>query len=152
MGQQASVGDQLAKLCDTESLAVLCTHGPGGSYGSLVAFAATKDIKEIIFATSRGTRKYANIVAEGQVALLIDNRCKGAKEFNAITAATAVGKVREIAKTSEETHLKLYLQKHPNLAEFIAGADCALLAVTVEKYVVVNHFQEATDFDPGGAD
>ena len=151
MQQEPDIRAQLQKLCNSQSLAVLCTHGPAGPYGSLVAFATTEDLTEIFFATLRSTRKYANIMAEGKVALLIDNRCNSAADFSEATAATATGNVKEIAKVPEGRYLGLYLQKHPHLAEFVTDSACALLAVTVEKYVLVNQFQHVTELNPARA-
>jgi hypothetical protein len=43
-------------------------------YASLMAFAATDDLKRLLFATERNTRKYANLVSNPRAALLVDNR------------------------------------------------------------------------------
>ena len=55
-------------------LAVLATQHEGKPYASLVAFAATDDLKTIIFATTRSTRKFVYLSSNPAVALLIDNR------------------------------------------------------------------------------
>ena len=47
----------IAELFSTQQLAVLSSFGNEQPYASLVAFAATEDLKHIIFATTRSTRK-----------------------------------------------------------------------------------------------
>ena len=124
---------------------MLCTHSQAGSYGSLVAFANTEDLKEVIFATLRTTRKYANLSDDESVALLLDNRSNKTSDFRKATAATAMGKAREVAKRRNSRHLKLYLEKHPHLKEFLEAPSCALMVIAVEKYYVVNRFQQVME-------
>ena len=66
--------DRLKALLESQKLAVLATHREGQPYGSLVSFVATEDMKQILFATTRSTRKYANLTADDRVAMVIDNR------------------------------------------------------------------------------
>jgi hypothetical protein len=51
----------LKELFLSQPLAVLATQFNGQPYGNLVAFAATEDLRGLLFATARGTRKFANI-------------------------------------------------------------------------------------------
>jgi hypothetical protein len=53
--------NRIKNLFDSQSLAVLATQSNAQPYASLVAFAATEDLKQIIFLTPNTTRKYANI-------------------------------------------------------------------------------------------
>jgi hypothetical protein len=45
-------------LLTEQSYAVLCTQSQSQPYGSLIAFAASDDLKTIVFATPVATRKY----------------------------------------------------------------------------------------------
>lgn len=139
------IKNNLQNLCNKQTLAVLCTHNKGGPYGSLVAFANTDNLREIVFATLRTTRKYANIDADKHVALLIDNRSNKTADFRQATAATAIGYVREITKKKNSRYLRLYLKKHPHLKEFIEAPTCALLCIVVDKYYIVNRFQQVVE-------
>jgi len=141
----AKAKKQLQELFRKQRLAVLSTQNPEGPYGSLIAFAHTEDLREIIFATSRNTRKYANLSVHKQVALLIDNRSNKTADFRRAVAATAIGKNREIFKRKNSRHLRLYLEKHPYLKEFVEAPTCALLSVSVEKYYIVNRFQQVVE-------
>ena len=57
----AQLKQALNRLLSTQKLAVLSTFGNEQPYASLIAFAAADDLKHIIFATTRATRKYANL-------------------------------------------------------------------------------------------
>ncbi len=52
---------QLKALFSSQGLAVVSTHEHGQPYCNLVAFASSEDLKQLVFATTRSTRKYANI-------------------------------------------------------------------------------------------
>ena len=101
----------LANLFSSQPLAVLATQGNGQPYGNLVAFAATEDLKSLLFATARGTRKFANITLEPRVAMVVDSRTNQRVDFKRAVAVTATGIVEEAESTERDHLLKLYLSK-----------------------------------------
>ena len=135
----------LKNLFSSQRLATLATQGKGQAYGSLVAFAATDDLKHLLFATTRATRKYANLIGEPRIAMVIDNRTNQESDFHKAIAATATGIVKEVEERERESLLKLYLSKHPYLKEFVTSPTCALLHLEVETYYVVSQFQNVME-------
>lgn len=135
----------LGDLFSAQKLAGLSSYGHGQPYASLVAFAATEDLKHIIFATTRSTRKYENLTSESKVALLIDNRSNEEKDFSHAVAVTALGKAEEIRGPERDVFLEMYLNKHPHLKEFVLSPSCALLKVNIQKYYVVQRFQNVQE-------
>jgi nitroimidazol reductase NimA-like FMN-containing flavoprotein (pyridoxamine 5'-phosphate oxidase superfamily) len=132
-------------LFGTQRSAVLATQEGGQPYLSLMAFAATPDLKTIIVATDRRTRKYANLMAEPRVALLIDNRSNTPADTQEAVAITVVGQAREAPPEEREGLLRLFLSKHPHLEDFATSVTCALIAVQVSTYVVVQRFEEVQE-------
>jgi hypothetical protein len=149
MKDRAKLAGLLKELLSTQRLAVLATHDEGQPHTSLVAFDATEDLCVLTFATSRATRKFANLSADSRVAFLIDNRSNQTKDFRAAAAATVVGKACEITGGEKECLIQPYLAKHPHLKEFVTAPTCAFLKVTVEKYSVVTRFQEVMELYVG---
>ena len=137
--------ERLKALLESQRLAVLATHREGQPYGSLVSFVATEDMKQVLFATTRSTRKYENLTADARVALLIDNRSNQDSDIHEATAVTATGRAEEIEGADKERFLRLYLERHPYLQDFVNSPTCALLRVRVETYYLVNRFQEVTE-------
>jgi len=137
--------ERLRALLESQRLAVLATHREGQPYGSLVSFVATEDMKQVLFATTRSTRKYENLTADARVALLIDNRSNRDSDIHEATAVTATGRADEIEGADKELFLRLYLERHPYLRDFVNSPTCALLRVRVETYYLVNRFQEVTE-------
>ena len=132
-------------LFDSQQLGVLATYGEGQPYSSLVAFAATNDLKYLVFATTRATRKYANLSAESRVALLVDNRSNQDSDFHSAVAVTALGNAEEVKESERDRFLRLYIAKHPYLEEFVNSPPCALLKVSVQKYYMARRFQNVVE-------
>jgi nitroimidazol reductase NimA-like FMN-containing flavoprotein (pyridoxamine 5'-phosphate oxidase superfamily) len=135
----------LEALFDSQRLGVLATFGRGQPYGSLVAFAATDDLKHLLFATTRATRKYANLVAQSRVSMLVDNRSNQDSDFHSSIAVTAMGRAEEVEASERDRFLKLYLAKHPYLEDFVMSPTCALLKISVDKYYMVSRFQNVME-------
>lgn len=132
---------QLKALFSSQGLAVVSTHEHGQPYCNLVAFASSEDLKRLVFATTRATRKYANIDEDHRVSFLIDNRSNRVSDFHEAMAVTAVGSAEEVMGPDKDALLKVYLSKHPHLEDFVMSPTCALMQVQVSRYYVVSRFQ-----------
>jgi heme iron utilization protein len=135
----------LHNLVETQRSAALATQEGGQPYLSLMAFAATPDLRRLVMATDRHTRKYANLVAEPRVALLIDNRSNVPADTEEAVAVTVLGRAAEATPEEREDLLPLFLAKHPHLAAFATSPTCALIVVRVSAYLVVQRFQEVRE-------
>ena len=127
-----------------QPLAVLATQSNGQPYGNLVAIVATEDLRSLLFATARGTRKFANITTDPKVAMVMDSRTNQRVDFQRAVAVTATGMVEEVESSERDHLLKLYLSKHPHLKKFVKSPTSALLRVKVDTYYVVKGFQNVT--------
>jgi nitroimidazol reductase NimA-like FMN-containing flavoprotein (pyridoxamine 5'-phosphate oxidase superfamily) len=135
----------LEELFRSQRLAVLATQGQGQPHGSLVAVAATDALRTIIFATTRATRKFANLEADDRVALVVDNRSNRSEDFHAAVAVTVYGRAAEATGGERERLAAVYLAQHPYLAGFVAAPTCALVRVDVSRYSLVSRFQEVSE-------
>jgi len=144
MTKERDIKQRLAALLTAEKFGVLSTCGERQPYANLVAFASTEDLAHIVFVTPRPTRKYANLVANAKVALLIDNRSNRVSDLRRAIGATAVGMVSEVRKARNSRLIRIYLDKHPQLVDFAWSSTSAVLDFRVESYVVVERFQEVT--------
>ena len=133
------------ELFASQRLGVLATQGREQPYGSLVAFMGTADLKHLVFATPRATRKYVNISKNPRAAMVIDNRSNRETDFHQAAAVTATGIVKEVERSEKRSLLKLYLSGHPYLKDFVSSPTCALLRMDVETYYVVRQFQNVVE-------
>ena len=135
----------LDELLTTQRLGVLATHHEGAPYASLVAFVASEDHSHILFATSRATRKFANIEANPRVAMLIDNAREQPVDFETAAAATATGRAVELIGDERAEAAERFLQAHPHMRQFVSSPTTAFLCIEVGSYQVVRRFQHVTE-------
>jgi hypothetical protein len=138
----AAIPERLKAFDREEYFGVLATDDGGKPYTSLISYALSPDLKRVIFATPRGTRKYSNIVHSAQVAILIDNRSKGKDRLLKTEAMTILGAAKRIRKGRTWKDLAgIFLRKHPDLEGFMNAPTTALIAVEIVRCIHVSHFQ-----------
>jgi len=143
--QLENLRDAMTDLMASQSLAVLATHDHGQPYTSLVAFACSPDLKQLVFVTGQATRKYTNLTSDPRASMMIDNRSNSPSDIAEAMASTATGSV-EIVSGKERIKLKnLYLRKHPHLADFVKSPSTQLIKLNVSCYYVVNRFQNVVE-------
>lgn len=135
-------------LLASQRFAVLSTQEKDHPYMNLVAFAETGDLRTILLATSRATRKYGNISAKSGVALLVDNRSNEVADIREAMAVTIIGTACEVSEDLRQRLYSVYLEKQPHMEEFLSSPTTALIKVDVESYIVVSRFQNVTILNP----
>lgn len=142
METQEQARNIIARLLDSQRLAVLATQSETGPYVSLVAFAAAGDQTYLVFPTMRSTRKFNYLVAHPRVALFIDDHCEQQADLEKTTSLTITGTARDLTDvdTARAARERL-LVKHPNLAGFVNQPDCALVKVVVDTFYLVTNLQ-----------
>jgi general stress protein 26 len=95
MKESSQLQGVLKELLSSQKFAALATQDSGAPHNSLVAFAATNDLRRLIFITSRNTSKYRNIIAESRVAILVDSRANQDSDLIDAVAVTATGIAEE---------------------------------------------------------
>jgi nitroimidazol reductase NimA-like FMN-containing flavoprotein (pyridoxamine 5'-phosphate oxidase superfamily) len=136
---------QLGDLFHSQNLAVLSTQHAGQPYASLVAFYAADDLKHIYFVTPKATRKYANLVSDSRVAILVNSSTNQTSDFHQAVSVTAVGRAADVTGGDKNPILVQYLARHPHLEDFARSPTCALVGVTVDSYYMVQNFQNVTE-------
>lgn len=143
----ATTAEQIAALLAAQPLASLGTSEGGSPYLSLVAIAAERPAV-LYFATTRATRKWANLTADPRVSLLVDNRSGRTADFHEATAATGVGTAAECAGDEAARGRELLLARHPHLREFLSAPSTAVMCVRIERWYVVTRFQSVARHEP----
>jgi nitroimidazol reductase NimA-like FMN-containing flavoprotein (pyridoxamine 5'-phosphate oxidase superfamily) len=146
MKKSEDIQKLLRELFASQNLAVLATHSQQQPYASLVAYVASEDLRNLYFVTPKSTRKFANLMSDGRVAVLINNSTNQSADFHQAIAVTAVGDAEEISGPARERQLTDYLARHPYLEEFAKSPTCALVRVTVRSYYLVRNFQQVMEY------
>jgi heme iron utilization protein len=135
---------EIRNLLNSQKFAVLSTQEPHRPYLNLVAFSETGDLRTILFATTRATRKYANIASKSGVALLVDNRSNNEADIREAIALTILGNACEVPQSQKEELERVYLQKQPQMKKFVSSPSTALIKIDVEAYIFVSRFENVT--------
>lgn len=130
--------EKLKILFKEQRFAVIATQDKLEPYTNLVTFLVGENFKQIYFPTFKNTKKYENLTSNSRISILFDNRVNKPKDIKNAIAVTAVGKSREV---KDSVVIKKFLKKHPYLKKFVNSADCAMIEIRVEKYIVVDNFQ-----------
>jgi len=139
--------EMLKTLLTSQRLAVVATVMQGRPYTSLVAFAASEDLRRIVFCTARATTKYRNLAEDPNVSVLIDSRSHSVQDFATGAAVTAIGKAAELLESVAGPAAERFLRKHSHLDAFVRSPSTALCSVEVETYYLVTRFQHVVEMD-----
>lgn len=133
---------EIFELITRQKLGVLSTYGDGQPFASLVAIAGTDDLKTLIFATPKSTRKFENILMHPKVAVLVNSSTNQAADIHEAAAVTITGTAAEVIDISNRKALTdIFVGKHPHLKSFVLLPDTALVCVRVDSYYLVKEFQ-----------
>ena len=143
------VEQDIKRLVEDQPFCVLCTQGQTQPYGSLIAFAATEDLRHFYFATSVATRKFRLLTECDRAALLIDSRCRHPGHLMKVEALTVTGRTRHLQPSDEyETGIERLARHHTYLKDFIRAETTALFSFDVFRYLHVTRFQEVREWIP----
>jgi nitroimidazol reductase NimA-like FMN-containing flavoprotein (pyridoxamine 5'-phosphate oxidase superfamily) len=132
----------IALLLNQQQLATLATMSQENPYCNLVAFTPSEDLQTILFSTPRQSTKYANIVRNPNVALLIDSRTQFGTDVQAGTAVTALGSVVLDSLQTEGELRNRHAARHEQFKDFIYSPDCALVQIRVQRYIFVSSLRD----------
>ena len=139
--------NRIKEFFQTQRLTVLATQEPDHPYLSLMAYVLTDDLKYLIAATKRGTRKYSNIIKTPGVAFLVDNRMNQGSDFQNTLAVTGIGTAEETGEPEKESLILQFLETHPELDAFVRSPDCAIIKIKIDKYIIISQFQEVEELE-----
>lgn len=153
MNKLPDIRSCVASTLQARRFAVLATERDGQPHSSLVAFAAPGDLRELVFATYRNTRKYRNLTGNGKVSMFVDGRWtdRSGTGVQDGFVLTALGHAAEVSSGEGAAAREALLQRHPDLDAFLAAPDCALVRVKVETYQVVGAIDDVRWWRPDAA-
>lgn len=94
------------------------TVSEGKPHSSFVAYTAS-DSLQLIFATYRHTRKYANLKQNNQVSMLVKTAKTGVRNHR----NNRNGKAFEVDAAYGEALLQTHLGQHPELTDFLLSSN-----------------------------
>ncbi len=146
MSTEIDIRPVVRALLESQRFAVLATDDHGQPFASLMAFAVTEDLRQLVMLTERTTRKYANLLSNPRVALLIDDRENTGSDTEDSVVVTAIGEAQESDPDIGAPLLELFLTRHPYLTAFAASPTCAIVRVKLSSYQLVSRFQQVVEW------
>ena len=146
---EKEIESKIRAVLSHQRLAVLSTQREGQPYSSLMAFAFTQDLKNLLVATGKATRKHQNIDQDARVSLLVDNRSNRAEDFHEAIALTILGRAEKIQDENQQEYSELYLLRHPYLDKFLHSPSTSFFKISVSHYLLVSQFQNVLEYSIG---
>ena len=143
-----TVYEEIRTLLAERKYAVLATQSDGQPHASLMAFTPVDDIKRLVFATYRKTRKYESIIRDGRAALLIGSGIEPFEQQRTGLIVTAHGNVSDAFGNSRQSMLMSHIERHPEFEEFFLSPECALIVMEISNYQLVTSTDEVRWYSP----
>jgi len=134
----------IRNITSEELFGILATSVNDTPYTNLIAFVLQDDLKKLFFATPRDTKKFKHLTINEKVSFHIHNSKNSHEDTGNAIGITITGSAFEYSKKNSEKVKKLYLLKHPQMKEFISTPNIAFISVDIERYDVVERFQNVT--------
>lgn len=133
----------MIKVLEAQDMCVLATVNGVVPHCSLMAYITDETCRRVYMITHRNTKKYANLLANSAVCLLIDTRlsekCSSRENVQALT----INGTFELVKEEETAELKnRFIQAHPHLLEFAQDGAAQVFAVKLQALQLL---RDATD-------
>jgi len=125
---------KLAKLFDSQHVAVLVTQGEEWPTATLQAFGETEDL-DLIFIMNESAEKYQNVVKRPRATVLIDTRDTGDIPTFRVSRAVVQCIAKDVKRDSEEWNsLKAsFLKKNPFEAPFFNAPTLRMILLTAAR-------------------
>lgn len=135
--------EKIKALAREKDICVLATVSEKAPYCSLMAYAVDENAIEFYMTTSKLTKKYANIIKNPSVSLLIDSRETIPR--TKAQALTVSGKCEIISFHDDkgQTIKEKLLTKHPHLKIILNKSDSELLCIKAESYLFLDGLTDA---------
>jgi nitroimidazol reductase NimA-like FMN-containing flavoprotein (pyridoxamine 5'-phosphate oxidase superfamily) len=144
MSKQIPIKQYIEDALQASRLAILATEKDNQPHASLIAITPINGLSQLIFVTSRNTRKFHNLQYNGKVAVLIQGEDLYKSGQQRPVALTAFGTAQEILTSEHAKILDTHLSRHPDLGNFMQKRDFALILIEVDIYQVVRDIEDVS--------
>ncbi|MDA3798193.1 MAG: pyridoxamine 5'-phosphate oxidase family protein [Kiritimatiellae bacterium] len=145
MNENILITPSLKELIDSQLFGILSSCMKEYPYLNLMAFIPYDNYKSLIFATARETLKYCNLKEHPECSIFIDNQRNQSTDSFEAKGVSACGKAYELITGNEYNKItKLYLKRHPAMANFIKSPTIAVFKMQIDTYSFVENFENVT--------
>ena len=137
--------EKMKDIIKSNDLCVLATVSEGKPHCSLMSYISDEEGQEIYLISHRQTKKYANLMENPTVSLLIDTREKEKGQKRTLINALTVGGEFQTIDDSEKIELirSKFLKRHPHLTDFIKNSDAEIFSIKIKSFQLLDGVKDA---------
>lgn len=135
--------EAMKALLHSECYLVMATVRDGNPHCSLMAYTCNDDCTRVFMVTHRGTAKYANLLGNPRVSLLVDTRQSseakregGKGQATALTLHGAFSAVEE--QQAKSAVISRMLESHPDMRGFLEHPDAEVISVAISSFLYID--------------
>jgi nitroimidazol reductase NimA-like FMN-containing flavoprotein (pyridoxamine 5'-phosphate oxidase superfamily) len=132
--------ERMKDIVKRNDLCVLATVSGGKPHCSLMSYLSDEKGREIYLVSHKQTKKYANLMENPMVSLLIDTREeeKGRKRIH-VKALTVSGEFQTIKDLGEKDLIRTkFLKRHPHLADFLNSPQADIFSIRIRSFELLH--------------
>jgi general stress protein 26 len=137
--------EKMKNIVKVNDLCVLATVSEGKPHCSLMSYISDEDGHEIFLISHKKTKKYANLIENPTVSLLIDTREeeKGQRRIH-IKALTVSGEFQTINDSVKKGLIReKFLKRHPHLIDFLNDPDAEIFSIKTKSFQLLDWVKDA---------
>src|SRR4030043_1956383 len=137
--------ENMKDIVKGNDLCVLATVSEGRPHCSLMSYISDEDGHEIFLISHKTTKKYANLMENPMVNLLIDTREeeKGQRRIY-IKALTVSGEFQTIKDPGKKDFIRSkFLKRHPHLTDFLNDPGAEIFSIRIKSFQLLDGVKDA---------
>ncbi len=137
--------EKMKGIVKGNDLCVLATVSEGKPHCSLMSYVSDEEGDEIYLISHKQTKKYANLMANPTVSLLIDTREeeRGQRRID-IKALTVSGEFRTVNDPGEKDLIRAkFLKRHPHLLDFLNDPGAEIFSIKIKTFQLLDGVKNA---------
>ena len=137
--------EKMKDIIKGNDLCVLATVSEGTPHCSLMSYISDEEGQEIYLISHKQTKKYANLIKNPTVSLLIDTReeKKGQRRID-IKALTVSGEFQTIKDLKKKDLIRAkFLENYPHLTDFLKDPGAEIFSIRIKSFQLLDGVKDA---------
>jgi len=135
---------KMKDIVKANDLCVLATVSEGEPHCSLMFYISDEEEYEIYLISHKQTKKYANLMENPTVSLLIDTREEEIGQRRVyIKALTVRGEFQTIKDPDKKDIIRVkFLERHPHLADFLNDPGAEIFSIKIKSFQLLDGIKD----------
>jgi len=137
--------EKMKDIVKANDLCVLATVSDGKPHCSLMSYISDEEGHEIYLISHKQTKKYANLMENPTISLLIDTREEERWQKRIyIKALTLSGEFQTINDLGKKDFIRSkFLKKHPHLSDFLNDPGAEIFSIRIKSFQLLDGVKDA---------